>query len=235
MTTTPTDPAPDAIDAAANVAANLATITARIDAAAGDYATGLIAVSKRQPAARIEAALAAGHRRFGENRVQEAAARWPALTARWPDVELHLVGALQSNKAGEAVALFDVIHTVDRPKLARALKREMAAQDRHPRLLIQVNTGEEPQKGGVAPSELAALIALCRDELDLPVEGLMCLPPVDDEPALHFALLIELARRHGLATLSMGMSEDFETAAAMGATWVRVGTAIFGPRQVGGG
>ena len=218
-----------------SVADNLARVRGRIAAAA--RAAGrdpaevtLVAVGKLHPAARIEAALAAGQRVFGENRVQEAEAKFPDLKQGWPDLVLHLIGPLQTNKARVAVALFDVIETLDRPKLARALAKEMAAQGRRPACFIQVNTGEEPQKAGVAPAEADALIALARDELALPVEGLMCIPPLDEEPALHFALLREIARRNGLAKLSMGMSDDFETAIRFGATHVRVGTAIFGPR-----
>ena len=218
-----------------SVADNLARVRGRIAAAA--RAAGrdpgevtLVAVGKLHPAARIEAALAAGQRVFGENRVQEAEAKFPDLKQGWPDLVLHLIGPLQTNKARVAVALFDVIETLDRPKLARALAKEMAAQGRRPACFIQVNTGEEPQKAGVAPAEADALIALARDELALPVEGLMCIPPLDEEPALHFALLREIARRNGLAKLSMGMSGDFETAIRFGATHVRVGTAIFGPR-----
>jgi pyridoxal phosphate enzyme (YggS family) len=217
------------------VAANLAAVRERIAAAAG--AAGrearevrLVAVSKAQPLERIEAALAAGQRVFGENYVQEAQGRWPALRQPWPDVELHLVGHLQSNKAGEAVALFDVIQTLDRPKLARALAREIAQQDRRPKLLIQVNTGEEPQKSGVRPGELQGLLEMCGTELSLGVQGLMAIPPEDEDVALHAALLAKLARRHGLQEVSVGMSGDYEAAVRFGATLVRVGTAIFGAR-----
>ena len=190
----------------------------------------LIAVSKTFPAERITPVIEAGQRLFGENRVQEAQGKWPELKQRHPDVELHLIGPLQSNKAGDAVALFDVIHTVDRPKIARALAVEMEKQGRTPRLFIQVNTGEEPQKAGVLPRDAAALVKQCRDEYGLTIEGLMCIPPVDDEPALHFALLEKLARSLDLPELSMGMSADYETAIQFGATYVRVGTAVFGPR-----
>lgn len=219
----------------AAIRANLADVEARIAGAAQavDRDPGgvtLVAVSKQHGVERVEAALEAGHRVFGENRVQEAQAKYPALRARYPDLELHLVGPLQSNKAGDAVALFDVIQTVDRPKIARALAQEMRRQDRWPSLFIEVNTGEEPQKAGVTPAELGALLALCRDELSLPVSGLMCIPPLAEEPAPHFALLAESAQRHGLAHVSMGMSGDFETAIKLGATHVRVGTAIFGER-----
>lgn len=220
------------------VAGNIAEVkscmaAARAHAGLDDRLPAIIAVSKRQPENRIRAALAAGHRLFGENRVQEAADRWPALRRDHDDVALHMVGALQSNKAAEAVRLFDAIHSLDRPKLARALAKALADSDRRPDLFIQVNTGEEPQKGGVLPADLEALLALARDELALPVRGLMCLPPADDDPALHFALLANLARRHDLDALSMGMSGDYETAACLGADYVRVGTAIFGAREQG--
>ena len=222
-------------DQASSVAENFAAIRSRIDAAArgADRDPGtvrLVAVSKMQPADRVTAALAAGHRLFGENRVQEAQGRWTALRADYPDLVLHLVGPLQTNKVKDAVALFDTIESVDRPKLARALAREMERSGRRPDCLIQVNTGEEPQKAGIAPDGLTDFLALCRDELELPVRGLMCIPPVEEPPALHFALLAELADRHGLGELSMGMSGDFETAIRHGATLVRVGTALFGPR-----
>ena len=190
----------------------------------------LVAVGKAHPVERVEAALAAGHRVFGENRVQEAEAKFPALKAAHPDLVLHLIGPLQTNKVRIAAALFDVIETLDRPKLARALAKEMATSGRRPACYVQVNTGEEPQKAGVLPAAADDLITLARDELGLPVEGLMCIPPLEEEPALHFALLREIARRNGLAKLSMGMSGDFETAIGFGATHVRVGTAIFGPR-----
>jgi pyridoxal phosphate enzyme (YggS family) len=190
----------------------------------------LIAVSKTVPAAIIEEAIEAGQRLFGENRVQEAHGKWPALKALHPDLELHLIGPLQSNKVKEAVALFDVIETLDRPKLARALAEEMESQGKHPRLFVQVNTGEEPQKAGVAPDETVSFIALCRETLNLKIDGLMCIPPFDEEPSLHFALLAKLADELGLGELSMGMSGDFAKAIAFGATYVRVGTAIFGER-----
>lgn len=193
----------------------------------------LIAVGKVQPLERVEAALRAGQRVFGENRVQEAKGKWPDFRARYPDVELHLIGPLQTNKVREAVELFDVIQTVDRPKLARELAKEMEKQGKRLDCYIQVNTGEEEQKAGIAPAEADGFIAACRDELGLPVFGLMCIPPVDDNPALHFAMLREIAKRNGIANLSMGMSGDFETAVEMGATHVRVGTAIFGARDYG--
>lgn len=190
----------------------------------------LIAISKTFGADKIVPVIEAGQTLFGENRVQEAQGKWPALKEQYPQVELHLVGPLQSNKARDAVALFDVIHTVDRPKIARVLAQEMKAQGRTPRLLVQVNTGEEEQKAGVLPPDADAFIAECRKEHGLNIEGLMCIPPIDEEPSLHFALLAKIAARNGLEELSMGMSADYETAVALGATYVRVGTAIFGPR-----
>ncbi|MGC2854789.1 YggS family pyridoxal phosphate-dependent enzyme [Novispirillum sp. DQ9] len=225
-------PADSPFDSAAAFAEVQASI-ARAEADAGRPAGSvtLVAVSKTHDAPRIRPVLAAGHRVFGENRVQEAEAKWPALRAEFPDIELHLIGPLQSNKAREAVALFDVIESVDRPKIAEALAREMERQGRRPACLLQVNTGEEEQKAGIPPREADAFIAHCRDVLKLPVAGLMCIPPVDEEPALHFALLREIARRNGLAVLSMGMSGDYETAITLGATHVRVGTAIFGARD----
>ncbi len=222
-------------EAGASVADNLAAVGARVGAAAAAAgrdpgSVALVAVGKKQPNEKLVAALAAGHRVFGENRVQEAAGKFPALKTDFPDLVLHLIGPLQTNKAAEAVALFDVIETLDRPKLARALAKEMAKSGRRPRLTVQVNTGEEPQKAGVAPAEADALVSYARDELGLPVVGLMCIPPMEDEPAPHFAFLREIARRNGLRTLSMGMSADFETAIRFGATHIRVGTAVFGPR-----
>ncbi|WP_298380645.1 YggS family pyridoxal phosphate-dependent enzyme [Azospirillum sp.] len=193
-------------------------------------AVTLVAVSKTHPAEAVAEALAAGQRVFGENRVQEAKGKFPDLKADFPDLELHLIGPLQTNKVKDAVALFDVIQTLDRPKLAEALAEEMAKSGRRPRCLIEVNTGEEPQKAGIPPAEVESFLADCRDRLGLPVTGLMCIPPVDEEPAMHFALLSEMARRLGLAEVSMGMSGDFETAIRFGATHVRVGTAIFGSR-----
>jgi pyridoxal phosphate enzyme (YggS family) len=193
-------------------------------------AVKLIAVTKAVPASVIEEAIAAGQLRFGENRVQEARGKWPALKERHPDIELHLIGPLQSNKVRDAVALFDVIETLDRPKIAAALAEEMARAGKRPRLLVQVNTGEEPQKAGVLPDELDGFVAQCRERLGVAIEGLMCIPPLDEEPSLHFALLAKMAHRLGLAELSMGMSGDFARAIAFGATYVRVGTAIFGAR-----
>lgn len=190
----------------------------------------LVAVSKTHDADRVRDALEAGQRVFGENRVQEAEGKWPGLRQAFPDIILHLIGPLQTNKIKHALNIFDVIETVDREKLARVLAREMAAEGKKLPIFIQVNTGEEPQKAGVAPSEVDAFVALCRDELHLDVKGLMCIPPVDEEPALHFALLAKLAQRNGLQGLSMGMSGDFETAIECGATHIRVGTAIFGTR-----
>lgn len=190
----------------------------------------LVAVSKTFGAEAIRPAIAAGQRVFGENRVQEAQGKWPELRAETPDLELHLIGPLQSNKAADAVALFDVIETVDREKIARAIAAEMQRQGRRPRLYVQVNTGLEPQKAGIAPDDTAAFVDFCRNQLGLEIEGLMCIPPADENPGPHFALLSKLAGRIGLARLSMGMSGDYETAIAFGATSVRVGSAIFGAR-----
>lgn len=190
----------------------------------------LVAVSKTHEADAIMPVIEAGQRAFGENRVQEAKGKWPALRARFADLDLHLIGPLQSNKTREAVELFDAIHSIDRPKIAEAIAAEMGRQGRRLKLFVQVNTGEEPQKAGIGPRETAAFLRLCREELGLEIDGLMCIPPVDEEPALHFALLAKLAAENGLAGLSMGMSDDFETAIALGATHVRVGSAIFGAR-----
>jgi pyridoxal phosphate enzyme (YggS family) len=214
---------------------NLSAILARIEAArkaalAPASSTDLIAISKTHPAEDIRPVLEAGQRVFGENRVQEAQAKWPALKAEFPGVALHLVGPLQTNKVREAVGLFDVIHSLDRPRLAEALKAEIERSVRSPTLFVQVNTGEEPQKAGVAPRDTGGFVAYARDSLKLPVVGLMCIPPADDEPSPHFALLAKLAKQNGLALLSMGMSNDFETAIRFGATHVRVGSAIFGER-----
>lgn len=191
----------------------------------------LIAVSKKQPLERVRAVLEQGHRLFGENMVQEAAGKWPAFREEFGEIEVHLIGPLQSNKVKQAVGLFDAIHSVDRVKLARKIASEIQAQGRTPQLFIQVNTGEEPQKAGVLPAEADAFIAECRG-MDLTISGLMVIPPVDEEPALHFALLRKIAKRNGVKNLSMGMSSDFETAIALGATHVRVGSAIFGERFV---
>jgi PLP dependent protein len=217
------------------IAANLAVVRGRIEAAA--RAAGrmpenvkLVAVTKTHPAASVRAALVAGHRLFGENRVQEAQAKYPDLREEFPDLVLHLIGPLQTNKVRDAIAICDVIETVDRPRLAQALVREMERSGRRLPCLIEVNTGEEPQKSGVLPAEADEFIIECRDRLGLPIVGLMCVPPLDEEPALHFALLREIARRTGLGILSMGMSADFEKAVRFGATHVRIGTAIFGAR-----
>ena len=190
----------------------------------------LIAVSKTFEADAIAPVLAAGQRVFGENRVQEAKGKWPAITAATPDVELHLIGPLQSNKAKEAVALFDAIHSVDRPSICEALAKEIEKQGRSPTLFVQINTGEEQQKAGIAPSDADAFIARCAKDFGLTIAGLMCIPPVDDAPAPHFALTAKIAARNGLKLLSMGMSADFAAAIQMGATHVRVGSAIFGHR-----
>ena len=213
----------------------LSDIRERIAAAesAAGRASGsvkLIAVSKVQPNERVEAVLEQGHRIFGENRVQEAAGKWPAFMERYDGVELHLIGPLQTNKARQAMELFNTIQSVDRPKLAQTLARLAQELGHCPELFIQVNTGEEEQKAGVLPADADDFVAECRS-LDLPIKGLMCIPPVEEEPALHFALLAKIAERNGLRGLSMGMSGDFETAIALGATHVRVGSAIFGARS----
>jgi len=203
---------------------------AALDAGRAADAVTLVAVSKTHPAEAVRAALKAGQLVFGENRVQEALGKFPDLKAAHPALELHLIGPLQTNKVREAVALFDVIQSLDREKLALALAAEMARQNRWPKLLIQVNTGEEEQKAGIHPEAVDGFVAHCRDALKLPVTGLMCIPPVDQHPAPHFALLARMARRNGLDGLSMGMSGDFEDAIKCGATHVRIGTAIFGVR-----
>jgi pyridoxal phosphate enzyme (YggS family) len=190
----------------------------------------LIAVSKTFDAETIAPVIAAGARVFGENRVQEAKAKWPGLMSAYPGIALHLIGPLQSNKAKEAVALFDAIHSVDRPSICEALAKEIDLQKRWPELFVQLNTGEEPQKTGVAPDEADAFIAACRDKYGLPVSGLMCIPPVNEAPAPHFALTAKIAARNGLKNLSMGMSADFAIAIQFGATHVRIGSAIFGHR-----
>jgi pyridoxal phosphate enzyme (YggS family) len=194
--------------------------------------TRLIAVSKVQPNERVEAVLKAGHRLFGENKVQEAAGKWPAFREQFERVQVHLLGPLQTNKARQAMGLFEAIHSLDRPKLAKTLARLAQEMGQCPDLFIQVNTGEEPQKAGVLPADADVFIAEAR-ALDLPVVGLMCIPPADEEPSLHFALLRKIAERNGVAGLSMGMSADFERAVAMGASHVRVGSAIFGARDYG--
>ena len=190
----------------------------------------LVAVSKTHPVETIKNALETGHRIYGENKVQEAEGKWPELKEQFTDAKVHLIGPLQSNKTKRAVQLFDVIETLDRLKLARALAREMEAQDKRVDCYIQINTGEEPQKAGIIPTEADAFIKTCRDELGLPVVGLMCIPPAGENPSPHFGLLSEMAKRNGLEKLSMGMSGDYETAVEFGATSVRVGTAIFGAR-----
>ena len=210
------------------VLGEIASAAREADRAPGDVR--LVAVSKTHDADSIRPVLQAGHRLFGENRVQEAAEKWPGLRAEFPDVRLHLIGPLQTNKVHQALGLFDVIETVDRPKLAREIAREAEKTGRMPDCFIQVNTGAEPQKAGVLPEEADAFIESCRKEFGLPIKGLMCIPPLDEEPSLHFALLREIARRNDLTELSMGMSGDYPVAIAFGATLVRVGTAIFGAR-----
>lgn len=216
-------------------AAALAGVKARLDAAAREAgrdpaSVHLIAVSKTFGRDAILPVLEAGQRLFGENRVQEAKAKWPELRALYADLELHLIGPLQSNKTREAVELFDAIHTIDRPKIAKAIADEQQHQGKRLKLFIEVNTGEEPQKAGIVPKETAAFLAHCRRDLGLEISGLMCIPPVEEEAAVHFAFLAKLAGDLGLPELSMGMSSDFETAASFGATYVRVGSAIFGAR-----
>lgn len=223
-------------DLVSQITARRADILARLAKAAQDAGRSatdcqLVAVSKRQPDARIDAMLDAGQRVFGENRVQEAQDHWLARRERYPDLELRLIGPLQSNKAADAVALFDVIETIDRDKIAGAIAREIHRQDRHPQLYVQVNTGEEAQKAGVPPLELPAFLSRLREVHGLSVHGLMCIPPVDEPAGLHFALLEKLAREVGLPSLSMGMSGDFEIAIGLGASSVRVGSALFGERQ----
>jgi pyridoxal phosphate enzyme (YggS family) len=221
-----------------NIAVNLTAVRERIATAARgagrvpDNVT-LVAVSKTHPAATVRQALVAGHRVFGENRVQEAEAKYPELREEFPNLALHLIGPLQSNKVRDALSIFDVIESVDRPRLAQVLAKEMDHSGRRRPCLIEVNTGEEPQKAGILPAEADGFVIECRDRLGLPVIGLMCVPPVDEEPALHFALLREIARRNELEVLSMGMSADYEKAIRFGATHVRVGTAIFGARGTG--
>lgn len=220
---------------AGDSAARLAAILARIARAARDAgrspdAASLVAISKTQSPAEIAPLLAAGQRIFGENRVQEAEGKWPELRAQFPDVRLHLVGPLQTNKARAAVALFDAVHTLDREPLARELAKEMARQGKSPQLYVQVNTGDEPQKAGVPPGAADAFLAVCRKDYGLTITGLMCIPPIDQLAAPHFALLGQIARRNGIAGLSMGMSADFELAVQLGATLVRVGSALFGAR-----
>ena len=202
---------------------------AEADAGRAPGSVQLIAVSKVQPDERVRAVLDQGHRLFGENRVQEAAGKWPAFRADFPGTQVHLIGPLQTNKTRQAFGLFEAIHSVDRPKLAQTIARIAQEEGRCPDLFIQVNTGEEPQKAGILPADADTFVADCR-ALDLPVQGLMCIPPADEEPSLHFALLARIAARNGVSGLSMGMSGDFERAIALGATHVRVGSAIFGER-----
>jgi len=228
----------EATSDATSAAERLAAVEQRIAQAAEAVGRNadevkLVAVGKTFLADAIEPLIQAGQRRFGENRVQEAQSKWPELRAKYPDLELHLIGPLQSNKVADAIALFDVIETIDREKIARAIAKEMERTGKRPGLFVQVNTGEEPQKSGIAPLETEAFVAFCRNELGLPIEGLMCIPPLDEEPALHFALLAKLAEQSGLGSLSMGMSADFVTAIGFGATHVRIGTALFGPRGQG--
>ncbi len=223
------------LEVPADIAANLAAVKAAIAAAAArarraPQDVALVAVSKTQGAGAICKAIAAGVALFGENRVQEAESKWPALKEEFPDVRLHLIGPLQRNKIRRALALFDVIETVDRPALARNLAEAMEQGDRRPDLFVQVNTGAERQKHGVLPKDADAFIQGCIDELNLPIKGAMCIPPIDEEPSLHFAMLHDIAERNGLSELSMGMSADFPVAVEFGATIVRVGTAIFGSR-----
>jgi len=220
----------DPVTRLADVKAAIAAATAAAKRPEGSVT--LVAVSKTFPAEAIEPVLAAGQRVFGENYVQDAKSKWPDLRQRYPDVQVHMIGPLQSNKAKEAIALFDVIETLDRTSLARELQKEIqkAGGTRRPRFLVQVNTGAEPQKGGVLPEEADAFIRACKIDYGLDVEGVMCIPPADEPPAPHFALLTTIARRNGLRTVSMGMSADYPTAIAMGATHVRVGSAIFGAR-----
>jgi pyridoxal phosphate enzyme (YggS family) len=218
-----------------NTTARLADVSARIAAAVqaakrDPTSVHLVAVTKTFGAEDIVPVLDAGHRIFGENRVQEAKAKWPALRERYPGIELHLIGPLQSNKAKEAVQLFDAIHSIDRRKIAEAIAEEMPKQGKRLQLFIQVNTGEEPQKAGVIPRETGDFLRLCRDDMKLAISGLMCIPPVDEEAGVHFAFLAKIARELGLSQLSMGMSADFETAIAFGATHIRVGSQIFGER-----
>jgi hypothetical protein len=219
-----------------HIAANLAEVKARIARQAREWQRApedvhLVAVGKTHPAEAIEAALLAGQRLFGENRVQEAAAKFPSLRARWPDLRLHLIGPLQTNKIRQAVEVCDAIETVDRDKLAQGLAAELAKSGKRIDLFIQVNTGEEAQKTGIGPREADDFIRRCRDDYKLPVVGLMCIPPAEEPPAPHFALLGTIAKRHGLAQLSMGMSGDYQLAIQLGATHVRIGTAIFGARE----
>jgi len=226
---------PDSFHQGDDIAANLAAINARLDRALKEAGRTrrpvVVGVSKTQGEARVRAAIAAGITSFGENRVQEAKGKWPAIRADHPSLELRLIGPLQSNKASEAVGFFDVIETVDRPKIAGAIADAIAKLGRAPRLLVQVNTGAEPQKAGVAPEETDAFLVRCRTEFGLAIDGLMVIPPAEEPPAPHFALLAKIAARNGVSALSMGMSGDFDVAAQLGATHVRIGTALFGARS----
>lgn len=204
---------------------------AAIDCDRDPAAVTLVCVTKTFPAEDVVPLLEAGHRVYGENRVQEAMGKWPSLRARFPDIELHLIGPLQSNKTREAVETFDVIQSVDREKIAKALAEEIARSGNHPRLFVQVNTGAEPQKAGILPQDADAFLAFCRERCGLTIEGLMCVPPVDEQASPHFALLADIAARNGLHQLSMGMSSDYELAIQLGATYVRVGSAIMGVRD----
>ena len=204
---------------------------AATDCGRAPAAVTLVCVTKTFPGEDVVPLIEAGHRVFGENRVQEAMGKWPALRAKAPDIELHLIGPLQSNKTREAVETFDVIQSVDREKIAQALSEEIARSGKRPKLFVQVNTGAEPQKAGVLPQEADAFLAMCRDKYGLTIEGLMCVPPVDEQAAPHFALLADIAKRNGLRELSMGMSSDYELAIQLGATYVRVGSAIMGARD----
>ncbi len=220
-----------------NIADGLAQVNAEIANACREVkrdpsSVTLIAVSKTFSGDEIEPALAAGQRVFGENRVQESKGKWPALREKYPGIELHLIGPLQSNKAKEAVALFDAIHSVDRASLCEALAKEIEKAGKSPQLFVEINTGEEPQKAGIIPAEADAFLIACREQYGLKIDGLMCIPPHDDAPAPHFALTAKIAKRNGLALLSMGMSADYQTAIEFGATHVRVGSAIFGSRTL---
>jgi PLP dependent protein len=219
------EPSPNAFEAVESEIARACR-----DAKRDRASVSLIAVSKTFGPEAIIPVIGSGQRVFGENRVQEAKAKWPGLMESYSDLVLHLIGPLQSNKAKEAIALFDAIHSVDRPSICQALAKEIKSQKKHPLLFVQLNTGEEPQKAGVAPSEADAFVASCRDNFGLTISGLMCIPPIDDAPAPHFALTAKIAARNGLKNLSMGMSADFATAIQFGATHIRVGSAIFGHR-----
>ena len=220
----------------ADISKAFTRVETKIDRAAHDCNRStkqitLIAVSKQQQEERVDASLAKGHRVFGENRVQEAQKRWSIRKYDYPDLRLHLIGPLQSNKAADAVRLFDAIHTIDRPKIAIAIAKEAAQQNRYIQCFIQVNTGDEPQKSGISPCDLSSFVNFCQEEVGLPITGLMCIPPVDEEAAIHFGFLNTLASRNNLTGLSMGMSGDYEEAIRFGATHIRVGSALFGSRE----